>query len=98
GGRHARARTRAAPATRAARHETPTSDSETPAPIIKTTERTLKLATPEKSPSKHTESPPLTSLGLMGGLRKPTLLVTPSTVTAPTKSFGSDGKSVLVLI
>ncbi|XP_037292662.1 LOW QUALITY PROTEIN: bromodomain-containing protein 1-like [Manduca sexta] len=85
-----RAGARAAPATRAARHETPTSDSETPAPIIKTTERTLKLATPEKSPSKHTESPPLTSLGLMGGLRKPTLLVTPSTVTAPTKSFGSD--------
>lgn len=34
---------------------------------------------------------PVTGLGLMGALRKPTLLVSPSTVAAPPKSFGSDG-------
>ncbi|XP_072934493.1 bromodomain-containing protein homolog isoform X2 [Epargyreus clarus] len=71
-------------------NETATSDSETPAPPpTKSVERTQKLATPEKSPAKHpeTSSP---GLGLLGGLRKPTLLIPPSTVTTPPKSFGSD--------
>ena len=39
---------------------------------------------------------PVTGLGLMGGLRKPTLLVSPSTVAAPPKSFGSDGNYNLI--
>lgn len=78
-------------------NETPTSDSETPAPCKKSTERSHKLITPEKSPSKFADSAttnrdmPITGgLGLLGGLRKPTLLVTPSTTIAPPKSFGSD--------
>ncbi|KAJ8711347.1 hypothetical protein PYW07_008589 [Mythimna separata] len=70
-------------------NDTPTSGSETPVPA-KPVERTLKLATPEKSPVKQPETTPITGLGLMGALRKPTLLVSPSTVAAPPKSFGSD--------
>ncbi|KAL0818209.1 hypothetical protein ABMA28_008714 [Loxostege sticticalis] len=69
-------------------NETPTSGSETPVPPRKSVERTHKLVTPEKSPSKQADSTP--SLGLMGGLRKPTLLLPPSTGSAPPKSFGSD--------
>ncbi|CAD0204447.1 unnamed protein product [Chrysodeixis includens] len=76
----------AQPATRTD-NESPTSDSETP--LAKPVERTLKLATPEKSPVKQVETP-VAGLGLMGGLRKPTLLVSPSTIAAPPKSFGSD--------
>ncbi|XP_050552799.1 bromodomain-containing protein 1 isoform X2 [Spodoptera frugiperda] len=76
-----------AQAQRAMDNDTPTSGSETPVPGT-TAERTLKLATPEKSPVKQPETPP--RLGLMGALRKPTLLVSPSTVVAPPKSFGSD--------
>lgn len=74
---------------RAMDNDTPTSGSETPVPGT-TAERTLKLATPEKSPVKQPEAAPITGLGLMGALRKPTLLVSPSTVVAPPKSFGSD--------
>ncbi|KAJ8713005.1 hypothetical protein PYW08_008309 [Mythimna loreyi] len=70
-------------------NDTPTSDSETPVPS-KPVERTLKLATPEKSPVKQPETTPIPGLGLLGALRKPTLLVSPSTVAAPPKSFGSD--------
>ncbi|KAF9417319.1 hypothetical protein HW555_005535 [Spodoptera exigua] len=73
----------------AARSHTPTSGSETPVPGT-TAERTHKLATPEKSPVKQPETTPITGLGLMGALRKPTLLVSPSTVAGPPKSFGSD--------
>ncbi|KAF9805761.1 hypothetical protein SFRURICE_009393 [Spodoptera frugiperda] len=76
-----------AQAQRAMDNDTPTSGSETPVPGT-TAERTLKLATPEKSPVKQPEAAP--RLGLMGALRKPTLLVSPSTVVAPPKSFGSD--------
>ncbi|CAH0713802.1 unnamed protein product, partial [Brenthis ino] len=68
--------------------DTPTTDSETPVMPKKTVERTQKLATPEKSPSKQPETS--SGLGLLGGLRKPTLLVTPSTLATPPKSFGSD--------
>ncbi|XP_032526779.2 bromodomain-containing protein homolog isoform X1 [Danaus plexippus] len=67
-------------------NDTPTTDSEAPIVKSKTVERTQKLVTPEKSPTKQLES---TGLGLLGGLRKPTLLVTPS-ITTPPKSFGSD--------
>lgn len=59
-------------------------------PPRKSVERTQKLATPEKSPTKVTEGTPSSGLGLLGGLRKPTLLVTPSSVATPPKSFGSD--------
>ncbi|XP_063628647.1 bromodomain-containing protein 1 [Cydia splendana] len=76
--------------------DTPTSGSETPAPS-KSVERTQKLSTPEKSPNKSpvksAKSPLKTAssgLGLIGGLRKPTLLLTPTTVATPPKSFGSD--------
>ncbi|XP_063833334.1 peregrin-like [Ostrinia nubilalis] len=69
-------------------NETPTSGSETPIPPRKSVERTHKLVTPEKSPIKQSDSTP--SLGLLGGLRKPTLLLPPSTGSAPPKSFGSD--------
>lgn len=34
----------------------------------------------------------VSGLGLLGGLRKPTLTVPSSNVNTPTKSFGSDGK------
>ncbi|KAH9636947.1 hypothetical protein HF086_016886 [Spodoptera exigua] len=78
-----------AQAQRAMDNDTPTSGSETPVPGT-TAERTHKLATPEKSPVKQPETTPITGLGLMGALRKPTLLVSPSTVAGPPKSFGSD--------
>ncbi|XP_045454255.1 bromodomain-containing protein 1 [Melitaea cinxia] len=67
--------------------DTPTTDSEAPIITRKSVERTQKLATPEKSPSKQPEAP---GLGLLGGLRKPTLLVSPSSLATPPKSFGSD--------
>ncbi|CAH2093818.1 unnamed protein product [Euphydryas editha] len=67
--------------------DTPTTDSEAPIITRKSVERTQKLATPEKSPPKQPEAP---GLGLLGGLRKPKLLVTTSTLTTPPKSFGSD--------
>ncbi|KAJ0173036.1 hypothetical protein K1T71_011212 [Dendrolimus kikuchii] len=70
-------------------NETPTSGSETPVPVRQSLERTQKLVTPEKSPTK-TENTPISGLGLMGGLRKPTLLVPATTAVAPPKSFGSD--------
>ncbi|XP_047538096.1 bromodomain-containing protein 1 isoform X3 [Vanessa atalanta] len=69
--------------------DTPTTDSEAPLVTRKSVERTQKLATPtpEKSPPKQPDTP---VLGLLGSLRKPTLLVTPSTLATPPKSFGSD--------
>ncbi|XP_041972467.1 bromodomain-containing protein 1 isoform X2 [Aricia agestis] len=67
--------------------DTPTTDSETPIIAKKSVERTQKLATPEKSPSKQPET---SGLGLVSGLRKPTLLVSPSKLSVPPKSFGSD--------
>ncbi|KAL4711897.1 hypothetical protein ACJJTC_006066 [Scirpophaga incertulas] len=57
-------------------------------------DRTQKLVTPDKSPVKVSE--PVTpgqmhkGLGLMGGLRKPTLLLPPSTGVTPARSFGAD--------
>ncbi|XP_045503151.1 bromodomain-containing protein 1 isoform X2 [Colias croceus] len=90
-------RGRGRPALSAARHiqdnETATSDSETPITNKKAqkVERTQKLVTPDKSPTKVPETTtPSPGLGLLGGLRKPTLLVPPSTITTPPKSFGSD--------
>lgn len=79
----------APPTTSASRRgaETPTSGSETPVPPAKAVERTQKLATPEKSPTKNENTP---RLGLLGGLRKPTLLLPTSTAATPPKSFGSD--------
>ncbi|XP_075983559.1 bromodomain-containing protein 140 isoform X1 [Anticarsia gemmatalis] len=79
-------------------NDCPSSDSETPIPPRKSVDRTQKLATPEKSPPKPSEIIPTTArdtpitsgLGLLGGLRKPTLLVPSSTITTPPKSFGSD--------
>ncbi|KPJ20626.1 Peregrin [Papilio xuthus] len=67
-------------------NETPTSDSETPVLARKSVER--KLVTPDKSPVKQNDASPSVSM-LSSGLRKPTLLLTPSTIAAP-KSFGSD--------
>ncbi|XP_045771178.1 bromodomain-containing protein 1 isoform X2 [Maniola jurtina] len=67
--------------------DTPTTDSEAPITTRKSVERTQKLVTPDRSPSKQSES---TGLGLLGGLRKPTLLVSPSTLATPSKSFGAD--------
>ncbi|CAK1541586.1 unnamed protein product [Leptosia nina] len=70
--------------------DTATSDSETPI-TNKKSERTQKLVTPDKSPTKIPEpATPNTSMGLLGGLRKPTLLVPPSSITTPPKSFGAD--------
>ncbi|CAG5024387.1 unnamed protein product [Parnassius apollo] len=87
-GRRGRGRASIA-STRPNDNETPTSDSETPEASRKSVDRTHKLVTPEKSPTKQPE--PVSSIGLLSsGLRKPTLLVTPSTIATPPKSFGSD--------
>ncbi|XP_050677555.1 bromodomain-containing protein homolog [Leptidea sinapis] len=95
GRRGRRGRGRAAPAVaRDVRdNDTATSDSETVAVLSKRTERTQKLATPDKSPSKMSDSTAASpGLSLLGGLRKSTLLVPPSTISSstPPKSFGSD--------
>ncbi|CAB3220534.1 unnamed protein product [Arctia plantaginis] len=103
GRRGGRGRGRSVNATASARtlrdtveNETPTSDSENPATSRKSVDRTHKLVTPEKSPPKPETTPttrdtPITTgLGLLGGLRKPTLFVSPSSITTPPKSFGSD--------
>ncbi|XP_068623431.1 bromodomain-containing protein homolog [Battus philenor] len=87
-GRRGRGRSSVASVRTQQDNETPTSDSETPVITRKSMERTQKLVTPEKSPVKQPETAP--SLGLLSGLRKPTLLVTPSTIATPPKSFGSD--------
>ncbi|XP_047511217.1 bromodomain-containing protein 1 isoform X2 [Pieris napi] len=84
-GRRGRGRPAVSAVQRLQEADTATSDSETPI-INKKVERTQKLVTPDKSPTKVPEpATPST-----GGLRKPTLLVPPSTITTPPRSFGAD--------
>ncbi|XP_049879326.1 peregrin isoform X3 [Pectinophora gossypiella] len=70
-------------------NETPTSGSETPVPTRSMDRHKLATPTPDKSPTKLTDST-TPGLGLMGGLRKPTLLVAQPSLATPPKSFGSD--------